>query len=154
MARPSGDCRCTRTSWFSGDRDAAWLIDGTSLRYVGPGLGTLAVGLGLVLGDDVFGLQGSTGDHSIVYPLLGVALIAISRISPREAQGIGGFLFIVGTVVWAFLAGASYNGGWTSAAILAAWGIWRIIQTNRHPTPDPRQEQPQEEAGSRPAMAR
>lgn len=102
---------------------AAWLIDGSGRRYMGVGLAATAVGLGLTLGN-AFGLQ--SVEHGIVYPLLGLALLGISRLNPREVQGAGALLVIIGTVVWGFAAGLSYDLGWGLAVILAVWGIARI----------------------------
>lgn len=107
---------------------AAWLLDGTNQRYMGAGLAATAVGLGLVLGGD-FGVPAA--EHGVVYPLLGLALLLIARVSPREAQGAGGFLVIVGATVWTFQAGADYNAGYSLAVILAVWGIIRLAQVLR-----------------------
>jgi hypothetical protein len=101
----------------------AWLIDGTGRRYMGVGLTAAAVGLGLTLGN---GLGVQSVEHGLVYPLIGIALLAISRLNPREVQGAGALLVIIGSIVWGFAAGLSYNLGWGLAVILAIWGIARI----------------------------
>ncbi|MQA16755.1 MAG: hypothetical protein GEV09_22260 [Pseudonocardiaceae bacterium] len=110
----------------------AWAADGTSERYVGPGLGALAIGMGVTLGRD-FGV--AVYEHGVVYPLLGVALLLIAMINPDALWGIGVFLLIVGATV---LVGElmSFNGGWAITAILGIWGLVRIVQLQRHETGD------------------
>lgn len=107
---------------------AAWLLDGTSQRYMGAGLGALATGLGLTVGTDL-GLPAV--EHGIVWPLVGLALLLIWKINPDAMVGAAGFLIIVGAVVWSFQAGVEYDGGWTLAGILAVWGIVQIVRILR-----------------------
>lgn len=128
---------------------AAWLVDGSGRRYMGVGLTAGAVGLGLTLGN---GLGMQAVEHGVVYPLIGVALLAISRLNPREVQGAGALLVIIGTVVWGFMAGLSYNLGWGLAVILLVWGVVRLANLLR--SGDGSGQQPGEgRHGERPEVA-
>lgn len=103
----------------------AWLVDGTSRRYVGAGLAALAVGAGLTIGQDV-GVKNF--EHSLVYALLGAALVAVSWISPKAVRGSGAFLVVVASTVATLTWVTSYNGGWEIAAGL---GIWSLLEFAR-----------------------
>lgn len=106
----------------------AWLVDGTSRRYLGAGVSSLAVGLGLTLGADA---GAHAAEHGIVYPLLGVGLLLVWRFNKSEVLGAAGFLIIVGATVWSFQLGLSYNGGYWLAVILAVWGAVRLASDRR-----------------------
>ncbi len=102
----------------------AWLVDGSSQRYVGPGLAAMAVGGGITL----YRALEVDGEHSIVYPLIGVALLAASLFNPMAIRGAGTFLLIVGSVVW---IDTPWAPGWTLTGILAAWSVLEFARINR-----------------------
>ena len=110
----------------------AWLVDGTSRRYVGAGLAALAVGAGLTIGQDV-GVQNY--EHSLVYALLGAALLAVSWISPKAIRGSGTFLVVVASTVATLTWVASYNGGWEIAAGLGLWSLLEFARIAKSASP-------------------
>ncbi|MGI9033701.1 MAG: hypothetical protein ACR2HY_08490 [Acidimicrobiales bacterium] len=110
----------------------AWLVDGTSRRYVGAGLAALAVGAGLTIGQDV-GVQNY--EHSLVYALLGATLLAISWISPKAIRGSGTFLVLVASTVVTLTWVASYNGGWEIAAGLGLWSLLEFARLAKSASP-------------------
>ncbi len=108
---------------------AAWLVDGTSRRYMGPGLIAFAAGLGITLGKDV-GI--SSFEHSLVYGGFGVALIIISFFNPAMVRASGAFLLYtavtVGFSAWVF---SGFPLGWELAVILAVWGTVELVRIRR-----------------------
>ncbi|CAN5513724.1 hypothetical protein BH20ACT2_BH20ACT2_17210 [soil metagenome] len=105
----------------------AWLVDGSSERFMGPGLTALAVGGGISLYRSLE-TGGVAGEHTIVYPLVGVALLASSYFHPLAARGAGTFLLIVGAIAQ---FSTPWNPGWSLVAILVSWGVLEFIQAGR-----------------------
>jgi hypothetical protein len=111
----------------------AWLVDGSSERFMGPGLAALAVGGGITLYQNGIGEPGVPGEHTIVYPLLGAALLASSFFHPLAARGAGTFLLIVGLIA---TVDTPWSAGWTLVGVLVSWGVLELIQAGR-PSSDP-----------------
>lgn len=108
---------------------AAWLVDGTSRRYISPGLIALAAGLGITLGKD-FGID--PFEHTLVYGGFGVALLIISFFNPGMVRAGGAFLVYTGVTVG--LASWVFSGiplGWELALILAVWGAFGLVRIRR-----------------------
>jgi len=127
----------------------AWLVDGTSRRYLGAGVASFAIGLGLTLGQD-FGAPAA--EHGIVYPLVGAGLVLVALVNATEARNTGLFLLIVGATVWSFGLGLSYNPGYEMALLLLVWGIVRVVTARRADvdrTPQPTALPADEPAGRR-----
>ncbi len=97
----------------------AWLVDGSSRRYMGPGLTALAVGGGIAL-HTALDMSAMKGEHGVVYPLIGAAILIGSLFHPLALRGAGAFLVIVGAVA---LISWPWNVGWSLAAILVVWSI-------------------------------
>ena len=114
----------------------AWLLDGTSQRYLGPGLAALAVGGGITI-YRALEMDASKGEHGIVYPLLGVALLVASMFNPLSMRGSGTFLVIVGFIATVSLPWAS---GYSLAGILLSWAALELGRISREG--DPGQPQP------------
>lgn len=106
----------------------AWLVDGSGARYVGAGLVALAVGGGITIGQD---LGVKNYEHSIVYALVGAALLLISWVSPMAIRGSGTFFLAVASTVVALTWVASYNAGWELAAILGGWSALEFARIFR-----------------------
>lgn len=105
----------------------AWLVSGDSRRFMGPGLTALAVGGGITL-YRALEIDPVAGEHKIVYPLIGAALIIASLFNPMAIRGAGAFLLIVGAVA---TIETSWNPGWTLAVALVSWGVLDMIRINR-----------------------
>jgi len=105
----------------------AWLVDGSSERFIGPGFMALAIGGGITLYRSLE-LEVGAGEHTIVYPLAGVALLVSSFFHPLAARGAGTFLLIVGSIAQ---FSTPWNPGWSLVALLAAWGVLQLIQAGR-----------------------
>ncbi len=105
----------------------AWLVDGSSKRFLGPGLLASAVGGGITL-YRALETDGVTGEHAIVYPLIGMALLAASLFNPLAIRGAGTFLLIVGVVA---TVDTPWNSGWTLVFVLAVWSVLEFVQVNR-----------------------
>lgn len=103
----------------------AWLVDGTSRRYVGPGLVALAAGLGLTLGQE---LNIKSYEHTLVYGAFGLALMLISVVNPKAVRASGAFLLYTGVTVAVAAWIVSFNIGWELTAVLAVWGIYQIVR--------------------------
>lgn len=112
----------------------AWLVDGSSRRYMGPGLVALAPGLGITLGKD-FGVQNF--EHTLVYGGFGVALLIISYFNVLTIRAGGAFLIYTGVTVafatWVF----SVPLGWELAAILVVWGGFELLRLSRDERDEP-----------------
>lgn len=106
----------------------AWLVDGTSRRYVGPGLVALAAGLGLTLGQE---LNIDPYEHTLVYGGFGLALLTISVVNPKAVRASGAFLLYTALTVAVSAWVVSFNLGWELTAILAVWGIYEIVRIAR-----------------------
>lgn len=102
----------------------AWLADGSSQRFMGPGLAALAVGGGITA-YQALDMKGVPGEHAIVYPALGAALLLASLFNPLAIRGAGTFLLIVGVVATVDTAWAP---GWTLVGILAAWSALEVAR--------------------------
>lgn len=105
----------------------AWLIDGSSQRIMGPALTALAVGGGITL-YRALDTDVAKGEHGIVYPMIGAALLLASLFNPLAIRGAGTFLLVVGAVA---TISTPWNSGWSLVAILATWGIWEFIRIAR-----------------------
>lgn len=105
----------------------AWLVDGSSRRYMGPGLAALAVGVGITY-YRAAEMAPAKGEHSIVYPLLGAGLLLASYFHPMSIRGIGSFLIIVGSIA-AF--DTPWAPGWSLVGILVLWAAVNIARINR-----------------------
>ena len=110
----------------------AWLVDGSSQRFMGPGLFALAVGGGITI-YKAAGMDVSKGEHAVVYPLIGVALLLASLFNPLAMRGAGTFLLIVGAVA---TVSTSWNPGWTLTALLALWAVFEFARLTKGSTQD------------------
>lgn len=106
----------------------AWLVDGTSRRYLGPGLIAMAVGLGLTIGQD-FGVKNY--EHTLVYGGIGVALLIAFHFNPLTVRAGAALLIYTGVTVsfstWVFRVPI----GWELTAILAVWGAFQFVRLGR-----------------------
>ncbi len=105
----------------------AWLVDGSSQRFMGPGLAALAVGGGITA-YNALGMDGVPGEHGVVYPALGAALLLASLFNPLAIRGAGTFLVIVGVVA---LVDTPWPSGWTLVGILAVWSALELARISR-----------------------
>lgn len=119
---------------LGGAATLAWLASGDSRRFMGPGLAATAVSVGITLYRSL-DMAPVAGEHTVVYPMLGAALLVASIFNPMAIRGAGAFLVIVGAV--AFID-TPWNPGWSLAAILVSWGVLDILRINRsdHLEPD------------------
>ncbi|HEV2069462.1 MAG TPA: hypothetical protein VGR26_06690 [Acidimicrobiales bacterium] len=114
----------------------AWLIDGSSQRIMGPALTALAVGGGITL-YRAMDMDVGKGEHGIVYPMIGAALLLASLFNPLAIRGAGTFLLVVGAVA---TFNTPWNPGWTLVVALISWGLWefvRIARTGADEEPQP-----------------
>jgi hypothetical protein len=102
----------------------AWLADGTSQRFMGPGLAALAVGGGITA-YKALGMEAVGGEHGVVYPALGAALLLASLFNPLAMRGAATFLLIVGVIA---NTATPWQPGWTLVAIL---GLWSALEFTR-----------------------
>ncbi|MBW3626587.1 MAG: hypothetical protein KY412_03145 [Actinobacteria bacterium] len=112
---------------LGGAATLAWLADGSSQRFMGPGLAALAVGGGITA-YKAFDMDAMAGEHGIVYPALGAALLLASLFNPLAIRGAGTFLLIVGVVA---LVDTPWSPGWTLAGILAAWSALEFVRISK-----------------------
>ena len=101
----------------------AWLVDGTSTRYLGPGLMALAAGAGIVIGNEL-GWDPRKAEHSLVYGGFGIALLLLSYMNPMAARAAGAFLLYTGITV--LFVGLTM--GWWLTGILLVWGVYSLIR--------------------------
>ncbi len=106
----------------------AWLVDGTSRRYVGPALLGLATGGGITA-SQAAGLD--TYEHPVVYPAIGVAILALTFLNADTIRPAGAFLVYTGlaAIVGNFIV--SYDVGWAMVGILAAWAAFEAVRIGR-----------------------
>lgn len=127
----------------------AWLADGTSQRFMGPGLAALAVGGGITayraLGMDAMG-----GEHGVVYPALGAALLLASLFDPLGMRGAGTFLLIVGVVALIDTPGSPAGRSWRSLPCGAPWSSSASRRAGA-PTRSSRLPPPSAPPGAKPA---
>lgn len=118
----------------------AWLVDGTSRRYLGPGLIAVAAGLGITLGKD-FGVD--PYEHTLVYGGFGVALLIAYYFNPLTIRAGAAFLIYTGVTValssWVF----NVPLGWELAAILAVWGAFELVRLGRSKDDAPERPAPE-----------
>ncbi len=112
---------------LGGAATLAWLVDGSSQRFMGPGLGALAVGGGITA-YQTLDMEAMTGEHGVVYPALGAALLLASLFNPLAIRGAGTFLLIVGVVA---LVDTPWSPGWTLAGILAIWSALEVARISK-----------------------
>lgn len=112
---------------LGGAATLAWLADGTSQRFMGPGLAALAVGGGITA-YNTLDMEAMAGEHGVVYPALGVALLLASLFNPLAIRGAGTFLVIVGVIA---LVDTPWSPGWTLAGILAAWSALELARISK-----------------------
>jgi hypothetical protein len=105
----------------------AWLADGTSQRFMGPGLAALAVGGGITA-YKAAGMEAVGGEHGVVYPALGAALLLASLFNPLAMRGAGTFLLIVGVIA---NTTTPWQPGWTLVAILALWSALEFTRISQ-----------------------
>lgn len=111
----------------------AWLIDGSSQRIMGPALMALAVGGGITL-YNALGTDQGAGEHGIVYPMIGAALLLASLFNPLAMRGAGTFLLVVGVVA---TFSTPWNPGWTLVVALVLWSAWEFARIARTGDDDP-----------------
>jgi hypothetical protein len=109
---------------------AAWLVDGRPRRYIGPGLGAVAVGGGISLGSTLE-MSAMATEHVLVYTFVGLALLLMSFIHPENVRGGALLLIFVGASAAVQNFAVSYNLGWQIAAILGLWGVLAFVQGSR-----------------------
>lgn len=110
----------------------AWLVDGSSLRYMGPGLAALAVGGGITA-YRAWEIAPVKGEHAIVYPALGVALLIASFFHPMAIRGAGSFLVTVGFIA---TIDTPWEAGWTLTAILVLWAASNLARIQKEAADD------------------
>lgn len=115
----------------------AWLVDGTSTRYLGPGLLALAAGVGIVVGNEL-GWAPRMAEHSLVYGGFGIALLVLSYMNPMAARAGGAFLLYTGLTV--LFVGLSM--GWWLTGILVVWGLYSMIRGPKSEGLVPRTDEP------------
>jgi uncharacterized membrane protein len=101
----------------------AWLVDGTSTRYLGPGLIGAAAGAGILIGN-ALDMEPRAAEHSLVYGGFGIALLVMSYFNPMAARAGGAFLLYTGLTVWA----VDLSMGWWLTAILVVWGAYWLVR--------------------------
>lgn len=101
----------------------AWLVDGTSVRYLGPGLMALAAGVGIVIGNEL-GWDPRKAEHSLVYGGFGIGLLLLSYVNPMAGRAAGAFLLYTGLTV--LFVGLTM--GWWLTGILVVWGVYSLIR--------------------------
>jgi hypothetical protein len=112
---------------LGGAATAAWLADGTSQRFMGPGLAALAVGGGITA-YKALGMEAVGGEHGVVYPALGAALLLASLFNPLAMRGAATFLLIVGVIA---STESPWQPGWTLVTILALWSALEFTRISR-----------------------
>ncbi len=105
---------------------AAWLIDGTSSRYLGPGLVAVAAGSGILAGN-ALDMDPRKAEHAQVYGGFGIALLVISYFNPKAVRSSGAFLLYTGLTVLT----VGFNMGWWLTGILLAWGGYWLVRASR-----------------------
>ncbi len=134
---------CTMADWkgyrllavLGGILIAAWLVDGSGQRYLGPGAAALAVGGGITLGID---LPIKDYEHTVVYAAIGIAFIVVSYVNPVAVRASGVFMISVALSALALGRGwVDYNVGWEMASALALWGGVHAVRTSRATGPQP-----------------
>ncbi len=128
----------------------AWLADGSSQRYMGPGLAAVAVGGGITA-YKALGMEGVPGEHTIVYPALGAALLVASLFNPLAIRGAATFLLIVGVIA---SVDTAWKPGWTLVAILAIWSAMEFGRISRSQDGRSEPAAATERGGSRDDLAR
>jgi hypothetical protein len=123
---------------LGGAATLAWLADGTSQRFMGPGLAAIAVGGGITA-YKALDMEVSPGEHGIVYPALGAALLLASLFNPLAIRGAGTLLLIVGVVA---TVDAPWPSGWTLVGILAAWSALELARIGKGRGTDGELDQP------------
>lgn len=113
----------------------AWLVSGSSSRFMGPGLAALAVGGGITLYRSLE-MDVVKGEHAVVYPMLGAALLVASIFNPMAIRGAGAFLVIVGAV--AFID-TPWQPGWTLTGVLVSWAATELLRLNRSGSSEPKE---------------
>jgi hypothetical protein len=113
----------------------AWLIDGSSQRIMGPALTALAVGGGITL-YRALDMETGAGEHGIVYPMIGAALLLMSFFNPLAMRGAGTLLLVVGVVA---TVSSPWNPGWTLVVSLALWSAWEFARIARTGDEEPQQ---------------
>ncbi|HEV2070605.1 MAG TPA: hypothetical protein VGR26_12495, partial [Acidimicrobiales bacterium] len=98
-----------------------------SQRFMGPGLAALAVGGGITA-YQTLGMDVGKGEHGVVYPVLGAALLLASLFNPLAIRGAGTFLLIVGVIA---LVDTPWSPGWTLAGILAMWSALEVARISK-----------------------
>ena len=105
----------------------AWLIDGSSQRIMGPALTALAVGGGITI-YNAYGMDTGAGEHGVVYPLIGGALLLASLFNPLAIRGAATLLLVIGVVTQ---VSTPWNPGWTLVGILVWWSAWEFARIAR-----------------------
>lgn len=109
----------------------AWLVDGNSERYMGPGLLALAAGGGITIGNAT-SIDSQTYEHTIVYGLFGTAMLVIYYVNPcAVASGGVLLLLIAGTATLLSTVGLPFNPAWELAALLALWSVFQLSRIGR-----------------------
>lgn len=127
----------------------AWLIDGSSQRIMGPALTALAVGGGITI-YNAYGIDQMLGEHGIVYPLIGGALLLASLFNPLAIRGAGTLLIVIGVVAQ---VSTPWNPGWTLVVALALWSAWEFARIARAGNEDELQPESNRSAARTPVGA-
>jgi hypothetical protein len=126
----------------------AWLVDGSSERYMGPGLLALAAGGGITIGNAT-GIDPQTYEHTIVYGLFGAAMLVIYYMNPRAVASGGVLLLLIAsTATLLTTVGLPFNPGWELAGLLAAWGVFQLVRVGRQASEGTASQRPEPEASS------
>lgn len=105
----------------------AWLIDGSSQRIMGPALTALAIGGGITIYRAI-GSEPVGGEHTIVYPLIGAALLLGSLFNPLAIRGAGTLMLVIGAIA---AVDTPWDAGWTLVGALVLWSAWEFARIAR-----------------------
>lgn len=110
---------------------AAWLVDGSSRRYLGPGVAAVAVGGGISLGK-AFDMEPVAAEHILVYGLLGIGFLVVSYFNLAAVRAGAAFLVLTGLSATNMTYGISFTLGWELAAVAVAYGLVELVLITRH----------------------
>jgi len=112
-----------------------WLIDGR--RYLGAGLAALGLGTALTLIRET-----AVDAYFLIFGLVGLALLIVSKISPLATPGVAGLLIYVGLASRAVAGGGDplLPNAVTYGLIMILWGgsqLRRTLMVDGRPTAEP-----------------
>lgn len=124
---------------------AAWLVDGSSRRYLGPGMAALAVGGGITLGK-ALDMEPVAAEHILVYGLIGLGLLVVSYFNLAAVRASAAFLVFTAISATNMNYGISFTLGWELAVVAVAYGVVELVLIGQRKQPS---SAPADAAGSR-----